>query len=144
MAIRRGISANAASKLFKIPRRTLDNKVIGRHTLKYGAPTVSSEIDERRLVDVLIACAEYGSPLTMLDLRMTVRDFLAKNSIVNKKFRNNMPGEDWCYGFLKRHSHLLNQRHRQNIKKNRAEKNENEIEEYFANLEKKLRRSCSQ
>lgn len=135
VAIKRGMSANDASKTFSIPRRTLDYKVKGQHTGKHGAPTSLSEIEERHLVDVIIACSEYGSPLTEFQFRMLVKQHVEKHDLKITRFTNNMPGPDWCQGFLKRHKHRLSQRNCQNIKHVRAEKSEDEMNRYFQNLE---------
>lgn len=89
-------------------------------------------------MDLLIASAEFGSPLTSLDLRLVVKQYLEKEGIRVRKFHNNTPGKDWCLKFLERHKDRLNQRHCQNIKRSRAEKTEEELERYFTNLEENL------
>lgn len=137
--VRRGrLKIAEASETYNIPRRTLLNKIKNQHVQNVGSPTVLSAAFERSLLDVIVACAEFGSPLTMLDLRFIVKSHLDKEGIRVKKFKNNLPGTEWGYSFLKRHQHRLTQRQCQNIKRARAEKTEEEFIIYFNNLEKTL------
>ena len=39
----------------------------------------------------------------MLDLRMTVKRILDQEGRAVSRFKENVPGEDWAYGFMKRH-----------------------------------------
>jgi len=50
------------------------------------------------------------------------------------QFKDNTPGKDWAYSFLKRHQGALSNRFTQNIKMSRAEVSEDIIREYFNNL----------
>lgn len=96
-------------------------------------------VEERQLVDLLISCAEFGSPLTMYDMRMIIiKDILDANGVRIKRFTNNMPGVEWCVSFISRHFHRLTKRQCQNIIRSRAAKDENEIDTYFENSEKSL------
>lgn len=74
--IREGMSSREAESQFNIPRRTLLNKLNQRHTGEVGRPTTLNEVEERHLADVLIVCAEFGSPMRELDLRMLVKNYL--------------------------------------------------------------------
>lgn len=137
-AIKRGLGYKEASELFKIPRRTLWNKVTSRHQKTVGAPTALSQVHERQIVDVILTSAEFGSPITALDLRMLVKRTLDKCGKKVAIFNDNLPGKDWCANFLDRHKNRLSKRSCKNIKHARAEKSENEINEYFENLERSL------
>lgn len=138
-AVRRGLmNKTQAADTFGIPRRTLSNKLQGAHTKKSGGQISLTEEMERTLVDVLIAAAEYGSPLTMLDLRMVVKSHLDLEGITISKFIDNTPGKEWCLAFLKRHKQRLTNRTCQNIKRNRAEKTEEEMNNYFDNLQQHI------
>lgn len=132
------LSLQEASDAYKIPRRTLWNKLRKRHLEKPGAPTSLTEVEERHIVDVLLASAEYGSPLTSFELRLIVKRYLDKSGRIISKFRNNTPGPDWGLNFLDRHKERLTQRSCQNIKGVRAEKSEVEINAYFNRLEESL------
>lgn len=138
-AIRRGMSYSDASALYKIPVRTLYYKVKGQHAGTVGGQQCLTDVEERHLVDVLIACAEYGAPLTTFDLKMTVKHYLNKQGRAVKQFKNGAtPGKDWCYNFLDRHKNRLTQRACQNIKEVRAKKTEEEFAEYFENLARSI------
>lgn len=134
----KGLSYARSAEIFNIPKRTIYNKVKNRHPKSVGVPTILDAVEERQLVDLLIASAEYGFPLTMLDLRIIVKEYLDRLGKTVKKFPNNMPGPDWCYGYLKRHKHLLTPRTCQNIKGVRAQTTEEAIEEYFDRLGKSV------
>lgn len=134
----RGISYQRAAELFNIPKRTIYNKVKNRHRQAVGAPIILDPAEERHFVDLLIASAEYGFPLTMLDLRMIVQEYLNRIGRKIQKFTDNLPGKDWCYRFLERHKRLLSQRTCQNIKGVRAQATDEAISEYFERLETHL------
>ena len=129
-----GISLTRASEIFNIPRRSLFNKLQGLHQGTVGAPIALDLAEERHFVDLLIACADYGFPLTVLDLRVIVRDYLNRSGQTIKVFSDNMPGVDWCFAYLERHKNLLTQRACQNIKSVRAQTTDEAIEEYFNRL----------
>lgn len=135
----RGLSTHAAAEVFNIPQRTIYNKVKNRHPQNVGTPTVLSLAEERHFVDLLVAAAEYGSPLTMLDLRVIVKNYLNSCGRTEKKFEDNIPGKDWCYLFLNRHKRLLSQRMCQNIKVVRAQTTEEAMTDYFERLARNLK-----
>ncbi|KAJ8911226.1 hypothetical protein NQ315_014938 [Exocentrus adspersus] len=56
-----------ASETYKIPVRTLYYKIKGCHPCAPGGQQVLSEIEERHLVDVVIACGEYGPPVNEVE-----------------------------------------------------------------------------
>ena len=53
--------------------------------------------------------------------------------------KNNLPGPDWGWSFLKRHKSELSHRISQNIKVTRAKVTPAIIQDYFKNLEKTLK-----
>lgn len=132
------LSYREAAKRYGIPWKTLWNKVKGKHTQTVGGQTLLTEVEERHLVDVVLAASEFGSPLTAFDLRMVVKKYLDESGKTIRKFANNLPGNDWALNFLGRHKHRLSQRICQNIKRVRAEKTEEEMQNYFQNLERSL------
>lgn len=85
----------------------------------------------------MIAAGEFGCPLTKLDLRLVVFDYLKKNGR-EETFNGKPPGKAWLDNFLSRHSSELTVRSTQNIKKHRAEKGLEDFMEYFRNLEQTL------
>ncbi|KAJ8911211.1 hypothetical protein NQ315_014923 [Exocentrus adspersus] len=126
-----------AGRRYGIPWKTIWNKVNGKHLQNVGGPTLLSMVEERHLVDVLLAAAEFGSPLTAFDVRLLVKRYLDKAGKTIRQFAENLPGIDWVVKFLERHKDRLSQRSCQNIKRC-AEKTTDEIQEYFANLERSL------
>lgn len=65
------------------PRRTILIKVKEYHNKNVGTPIRLSLEEEKSIVQALIAAGEYGCPLTKLDLRLTVFDYLKKNNREN-------------------------------------------------------------
>lgn len=77
------ISSYQAEKLYGIPRRTLLDKLNGKHSKSVGCPTKLEAAVEDKIVNCLITTAEFGSPLTLLELRMLVYKYLEKNNYVD-------------------------------------------------------------
>lgn len=73
------MSSREAERQFGIPRRTLLNKQKENHPKNVGKPTLLSEEEEENIVKVIVAAADFGCPLTKLDLRLVVHDYLKKN-----------------------------------------------------------------
>ncbi|CAG5055232.1 unnamed protein product [Parnassius apollo] len=103
-----------------------------------GGQKQLTEIEEENLVNVLVAVSDYGSPMTKLDLKMLVFNYLEKNSR-SHIFNGKMPGNTWVENFLNRHSSKLSVRTTQNIKKVRAEKGLLEMQNFFDNLQATLK-----
>ncbi|CAG4965545.1 unnamed protein product [Parnassius apollo] len=131
------MSSRTAEKTFDIPRRTILNKVKECHNKNVGTPTRLS-FQEEKSIQALIAAGEYGCPLTKLDLRLTVFEYLKKNNRENL-FHGKPPGKDWVTSFLNRHAGELSVRSTQNIKTARAQKSAKDFLEYFQNLEETVR-----
>lgn len=118
---------------FGIPRRTIVNKIKKIHSNSVGHPTALPREEEKKIVRVLQASSDFGSPLTKIDLKLLVQEYLKKNSR-ELVFKNKIPGEAWVQGFLARHADELSVRTTQNISKARAEKGPQEIASYFENI----------
>lgn len=118
-------SSYEAEKNFNIPRRTILNRVNNLHTKRPGRQTKLTVEEEQKFVNVLRAATDVGSPLTELNLRIIVYDYLKKNNRDNL-FNGKMPGRHWVKNFLKRHLSQLTTGTIQNIK--RAEKTEEYVE----------------
>lgn len=126
------ISSYEAEKQFGIPRRTILNKCKNLHQKSIGHPTKLSLEEEKHIADVINLSAEFGSPLTFLDLRIVVQNYLEKNDRL-QIFDGKMPGDRWVRSFLMRHN--FTQRATQNIKRCRAEKSVAEMIDFYKNLE---------
>lgn len=70
------MSYRKASKTFKIPLGTLNNKCRGKHMKYCGHPTALSKQEELIICAVIIACGDWGYPLSKLDVRMMTADYL--------------------------------------------------------------------
>ncbi|XP_046389416.1 uncharacterized protein LOC124158264 [Ischnura elegans] len=68
---------------------------------------------------------------------MVVKNYLDRKGTTVAVFNENLPGEDWVRGFLKRHENLAF-RFSENIKRARASVGKIEINSYFDSLEKSL------
>lgn len=137
-AVRSGQSYREAAERYGIAWKTVWNRAKGKHLKKVGGQSILTEVEERHIVDVLLAASEFGSPLTSFDLRILVKRYLERMGKTVQKFKNNLPGGDWVLNFLDRHKHRLSQRSCQNIKRVRAEKSEEEMNEYFQNLRQSI------
>ena len=72
-----------------------------------------------------------------MDIRLLVKDYLDKKGVNDTKFKDNLPGEDWMRGFIRRHN--LTQRLADNVKPARAEISKEQVDLYFDELEETLR-----
>ena len=62
-----------------------------------------SENEERLLMDRLKISAEWGYPIDTLSLRMIVKEFLDSREKKIVRFKDNLPGKEFIYSFLKHH-----------------------------------------
>lgn len=134
----KSISSRQAEQQFGIPRRSILNKVRNLHMKTIGGQMKLTDTEEEKLVKVLVAAGEYGCPMTKLDLKMLVYNYLEKNSRLDI-FNGKMPGNTWVNQFLNRHSSKLSVRTTQNIKQVRAEKGLQELQNFFANLQETIK-----
>ena len=78
--------------------------------------------------------AEWGYPIGKLEIKLMVKDILDKNKVIEKRCKNNLPGNDWINRFVKRNR--LSKRAASNIKRSRAAVNEELTNSFFNSLEK--------
>lgn len=134
MVQNKNMSSYDAEKTYGIPRRTIERKAKKIHMKKPGPPQRLTEEEEFNFVKILIVVADYGAPLTLMDLRILVNEYLVKNNKAHI-FDGKLPGEWWARAFIERHRDKLTVRSVQNIKRARAEKTLSEFQTYFNNLE---------
>ena len=132
-----GKSIRSTSKKYSIPVGTLHNKVKTRHSKMAGGQNRLSEQCEDALVSTINLLTEWRVPLDTLELRMLVKSYLDKLGVIDKVFKDNMPGLDWMYSFIKRHN--LTKRVADNVKRSRAQITPDLLKCYFANLEHELK-----
>lgn len=123
-----------AAEEFNIPYGTIYNRYHGKHIKKPGAQPVFSEAQEKAILQSIAKCADWGFPLSLLDLRMFAKALLDRSGRIVAKFQNNIPGVDWAYSLLKRHKDCYSQRVAANIKRARAQVSKETLTEYFENL----------
>ena len=96
------LNLTAASRRFAIPKTTLHGHLHGsRDNVGAGRPTVLSALEEKEIVVTLQVLQEMGFPLTREIAAGVIRDYLKEEEIPNP-FRNDIPGNDWWEGFLRR------------------------------------------
>ena len=135
-----------AAEIYEIPRSTLqdrlkrsqdteeDSIVVGR----LGRKPAITELEEKVLFDIVLLCANWGFPVSVMDVRVIVQGYL--NSIKKKVDQFgplNLPGEEWARQFLKRHPKLA-VRFGENIKRVRGEVSPEAVNRYFDELEVSL------
>ena len=133
-----GLSLRKAAKKHRVSYGTLNNKYHGRRIKKTGGQSVFTYEEEVAIINSVLTCADWGYPLSAMDLRMFVKSFLDKSGRSVSKFKQNIPGIDWVNSLLKRHRGVAGKRLASNIKKSRAEVSTDLIKKYFDNLEQTL------
>ncbi|CAH1959591.1 unnamed protein product [Acanthoscelides obtectus] len=129
-----GWSLRRASREYKIPFGTLNNKYHGRHHRINGGQTVFSKSEEKAFLFAASICAEWGFPLDTTDLRYFAKNYLDSQGRNVAVFRNNLPGNDWVYSMLQRYSNDIVKKVAANIKRSRASVTRQTIQDYFNNL----------
>jgi len=103
--IQQGNSIRSVAKTTEIPY-----SVLQRYYKKYkinnnvvvnniGGQTTLPESMEKTLVTNIIKCADWGYPISELELRMFVKYHLDQIGCNVKRFKNNYPGIDWVKSF---------------------------------------------
>ena len=75
-----------------------------------GGQTILTYEAKQSIVEHLLVVSAWGFPFDMLDLRVTVKRLLDKQGMTICKFKYNLPGEEWSYSFMKRHSDKINRK----------------------------------
>lgn len=68
-AVKDGMSKKQAARVYQIPRSTLTNRCLGRHTKPRGHPTILSSEEEAVIARTLGVVADWGFPLTKADIK---------------------------------------------------------------------------
>ena len=127
------MSIRKASRKYSMPYGTVFNHCHGLHKLKTGGqPRLSSEA-ENKLAETIETLAQWKVPVDFMDVRLLVKDYLDRQGISDRRFRNNCPGPDWLKSFMKRHK--LTKRIADNVKPVRAEISVNDVTKYFDELQ---------
>ena len=134
------MTVSASSRVFKVPRKTLDDRIRGNvfHGKKPGRTTILTPEEEESLTQYLFYMAERGFPLT----RTMVKAFawaIAKRSGNDARFSPEQgPSEHWWQLYRKRHPNIV-LRKSDSLERTRAEAfNEVIVTEYFEILRNTL------
>ena len=114
-----------------VPRKTLSDRMKDLHSKRHGGQLYLNAGFEKAVVKVLDQLSSWKHPLTSVELRRLVRNYLNLCG-VRSQFKHNFPGRDWAKNFIKRHS--LSERIPAKIKPQRAELTKDDVEKFFANL----------
>ena len=101
---------------------------------KVDAPRALSSEVEGRSAKMINELAEWGYPIGKTEISLMVKDILDKSKIMEKRFKNKIPGDDWVNAFAKRNK--LSKRAASIIKRSRTAVEENITNSFIDNLEK--------
>ena len=128
----RQITLSKAAKDSGIAYGTLWNAVNQKHErLAGGQPRLSAE-SELAIVQSIDTLTKWKVPLTGMEIKFLVKAYLDRKGINDRRFKNNLPGQDWLKSFSRRH-HLVNWM-ADNITPVQAEISADNINNYFDNL----------
>ncbi|KAF2897888.1 hypothetical protein ILUMI_08288, partial [Ignelater luminosus] len=68
-AVKAGMSTRLAEHTYNIPRRTIINKLKGRHVNKPGFPAIFTYKEERSFVQCIHRVIEFGFPVNEFEFR---------------------------------------------------------------------------
>ncbi|KAG5897541.1 hypothetical protein JTB14_004316 [Gonioctena quinquepunctata] len=128
------LSIREATRQFSIPFGTLYNRFKGIHGNNPGRPTIFTHDEELAILKSAAKCADWGFPLSLLDMRMMAKYYLDRKGRTVHLFKNNLPGIDWTYSLLQRHKKSYGQRISTNIKRARASVSRETLGEFYDNL----------
>ena len=100
-----------------------------------GQTALSQNLEEV-ILQSLDRLTDWKVPFDRISVHCLVKVYLDKKGDGVSCFRQNMPGNDWLHGFIKRHN--LTKRITDNVKAVRDEVNHEIINSYFDNLEQCL------
>lgn len=106
-AVQHGMSIRGAAARYAIPVTTLHDHVSGKSTRVHsGAPTVFTSSEEKEIERICQVMQDLAFPLTKELVSIVVRDYLRDNDR-GDRFKDGVPGNDWWYGFFRRHPKLV-------------------------------------
>lgn len=83
-----------AAKTYNIPRNTLRNKRLGKHTKKVGRSTVFSQEGELYFAHNITVLSFLGMPISIFDVRCVAKSYLDTQKRNVEMFPYNTPGWD--------------------------------------------------
>ena len=134
------MSISVAANRFKVPRKTLDDRLKGRvqHGSHPGVSTVLTVQEENSLVNYLLHMAQCGFPLTRTMVKAYAWSMAKRSGTAHRFHPEYGPGDHWWSLFKKRHPELA-LRTADSLERSRAEAlNPDVVKEYFDLLHKCL------
>ena len=104
----RKMTVTTAARSFKVPRKTLDDRIKGHvtHGKKPGVATILSPEEESSLTEYLKYMANYGFPLTWTMVKAFAWA-IAKRCGSDGRFNPQLgPGDHWWFLYKNRHPEL--------------------------------------
>lgn len=95
------ITQRSAQEFFKVKRRTINNKLKGRHFNRPRKPDVLSSEGEEMFVKCILLTSDLGFPTDNFNLQHFIKDYLEAKAKSVKQFQNNLLRRDWMNSFLK-------------------------------------------
>ena len=130
------LTMRKASRKYGIPFGSLFNAIHQKHTGVTGGQLRLTAEAENRLIETIDLLSTWKIPMTGIDIKLLVKDYLDHSGVQDSRFKNNCPGDDWLKSFISRHK--LTQRLADNVKPARAEVDAAKVHCYFDELERTL------
>lgn len=130
-----GSSLRAAARIFNVPVSTLSYKLRGIRPIerKMGPQSMLGSNMENKIVKCLFTLADAGFPITKEQLMDNVTNLAQKQEV--NPFKNGRPSNKWFQLFRSRHP-MISMRVAQNISRARAGVTEENLRNWFRNVEK--------
>lgn len=107
-AVRGGMSYKRAEIEFKVPHSVLHRYIKSKEKLLpvgSGRTPILTDVVEQVLEDCLIARSIMGYPCHRSEINELVQEYVKQNRISNP-FADDLPGDGWFNGFIRRHPKL--------------------------------------
>ncbi|KAF2890218.1 hypothetical protein ILUMI_15955 [Ignelater luminosus] len=130
-AVRKGMILRKAAEQHGVKTNIINKKMQKNHMGKVGRPSVFNEETENTIARCIAMCADWGFPLTTLDIRLIVKSYMDQHGYTKSRFKNNLPGYDWVKAFIRKHKDTLIHRLYQNLSRSRARVDSEMINKYF-------------
>ena len=134
-----GLSFRAAETKYNIPKSTLNDYATGKSLAgcKPGPASVLTAEEERKLVDWAVEMATIGYGQSKRQICEMVKKIVDKDGRPNP-FKDNRPGKDWWYVFLKRNP-VISLRSASSLETSRASAcSEEVLEKWYVKFEQFL------
>ncbi|XP_049860339.1 uncharacterized protein LOC126354618 [Schistocerca gregaria] len=136
--VKKGFSFNAASRMYGIPRSTLQLRLSNKYTKpSHGPAPILSTEEENTLVWLIFECPRKGFPRRKQDIEASVQEFL-HNSKRPDPFKDETPGNKWYSAFLKRHPEV-SERTPEGVTASSACVSEQDVRRWFTSTEDLLK-----